>query len=91
MLEKIGMSWHSNSERRTLIQKGKEQWQKPMYMEIMLISAWNIWKERNNLLFKGINPSIESWKQRVKTDLLLLVHRTKEKLHSFILDFAENI
>jgi hypothetical protein len=89
--EKIGMSWHSNSERRTLIQKGKDQWQKPMYMEIMLISAWNIWKERNNLLFKGINPSIESWKQRVKTDLLLLIHRTKEKLHSFILDFAEKI
>jgi hypothetical protein len=85
------MLWHSADDRRTIIQKGKEQWQKPMFMEIFLISAWNIWKERNNLYFKGLNPRVETWKQRVKADLLLLVHRTKEEHHSFISEFVDSI
>jgi hypothetical protein len=89
--EKTGMLWHSTGDRRTVIQRGKELWQKPLFMEIFLISAWHIWKERNNLYFRGLQPSVETWKQRVKTDLLLLVHRIKEKHHSFILDFAANI
>jgi hypothetical protein len=25
-----------------------------MFMKISIVAAWDIWKERNNLLFKGI-------------------------------------
>jgi hypothetical protein len=53
-------------------------------MEIFMIASWNIWKEMNKSLFEGIAPTISSWKTRVKTDLLFLVHRTKSDLHPII-------
>jgi hypothetical protein len=89
--EKVGMNRHNNNDRKTIIQRGKDHWHKPMLMEIFLVSAWNIWKERNNLLFKGIALNIDSWTQRVKSDLLLLVHGTKQDLHSFISNFVDNL
>jgi hypothetical protein len=89
--EKIGMTWHNNVDKNTIIQKGKDQWKKPMYIKILLVSASNIWKERNNLLFKGLNPGVESWLQRVKSDLLLPIHRTKEDIHSFIFEFVDSL
>jgi hypothetical protein len=60
-------------------------------MELFMLAAWNIWKERNRLLFDGVSPTIESSKIRVKSDLLLLVHRTKYSLHSNIFDIAATL
>jgi hypothetical protein len=37
------------------------------------------------MLFEGIDPTVISWKARLKIDLQLLVHRTKSSLHIFIL------
>jgi hypothetical protein len=64
---------------------------KPMFMETFMIGAWNIWKERNQLLFKGIAPSVNSWKARFRSDFKLLVHRTKEKCHPFILELVAGL
>jgi hypothetical protein len=52
-----------------------------LYMEILMLSSWNIWKERNMLLFDGITPSTNAWKIKLKANLLLLVHRTKTDIH----------
>jgi hypothetical protein len=60
-------------------------------MEVLMIGAWNIWKERNQLLFEGIAPSVISWKTRFRSDFKLLVHRTKEKYHPFILEIVSDL
>jgi hypothetical protein len=33
---------------------------KANYMEIFMFASWNIWKERNNLIFNGIDPELNS-------------------------------
>jgi hypothetical protein len=43
--------------------------------------------ERNNFLFQGIQPDRNSWMARLKSDFLLLIHRTKDTLHHFINSF----
>jgi hypothetical protein len=83
--QQIGMIWQNNWNRQQLIQRGKEQWNKPMFMEIFIVAAWNIWKERTNLVFNGVTPNLNAWKQKVKTDMLLLVHRLKRV---YILSFS---
>ena len=32
------------------------------FMEIFIIAAWQIWKQRNNFIFDRGHPSLESWK-----------------------------
>jgi hypothetical protein len=49
-----------------------------------MTGAWHIWKERNNLVFHGFLPSVDSWKREFIIDLNLLVHRTKHQIHPFI-------
>jgi hypothetical protein len=40
-------------------------------MEIFVCSAWNIWKERNDFIFKQQVPSLARWRVRFQSDLLL--------------------
>jgi hypothetical protein len=62
-----------------------------MFMEIFIVEAWSIRKERNNFLFNNITPELESWKRRFIRDFSLLIHRTKEDLHPFISSFANSL
>jgi hypothetical protein len=78
------MKWQSQGTRLDNIQQGKQDWSKPLFMEIFMIGAWHIWRERNNLVFNGVSPSLDNWKRGITNDLNLLVHRTKQQLHLFI-------
>jgi hypothetical protein len=40
-------------------------------MEVISCASSNIWKEKNDQIFKGTTPSIERWKVRFKSDLHL--------------------
>jgi hypothetical protein len=87
----IHITWDTTGDGLHLLEEGKTRWCKPLFMEIALLASWNIWKERNRKLFEGVDPSVASWKARLKSDLLLLVHRTKSSLHSLILDLANTL
>jgi hypothetical protein len=87
----LDATWIQQGDRLHIIDHGRRTWKKPMYMEIFMIGAWNIWKERNQFFFEEIAPSVTSWKARFKNDFKLLTHRTKEKHHSFILDIVSNL
>jgi hypothetical protein len=78
------MSWESSGDRLNLLE-GKRRCHKALFMEIFMLAAWNISKERNKLLFEGTDPTLASWKLRLKADFLVLYHGTKSTLHSYIL------
>jgi hypothetical protein len=71
-------------DRLEIIEQGHAYWHKPLYMEMVIVASWSIWKERNSKLFDGINLDVDSWSRRFKQDFSLLVHRTKKDLHPFI-------
>jgi hypothetical protein len=72
------MHWADLADRLQIIKDGMAMWNGPLFMEIFLFASWNIWKERNKLYFEGTAPTLRSWKERLKSDLSLLVHRTKK-------------
>ena len=82
--DKVGMLWPSSGNRLTLIHAGKEGWRLPLFMDIFLLAAWSLWKERNNKHFRGVTPSVDSWLLRFKIDFGMLRHRIKEALVPFV-------
>lgn len=47
------------------------------FMSAVILICWSIWTTRNNLIFKGIPPSIVGAQATFRKELLLLQHRVK--------------
>ena len=89
---KFQVFWdHRLMDKLELVAEAKRRYRKPMFMEIFMVVAWSIWKERNDLVFNAVSPSIETWRHRFVTDFSLLVHRTKTDLHSRIFNLIDLI
>jgi len=53
----------------------KEGFSNPFFMEVFIISAWQIWKQRNNFIFSRGQPSFLAWKTGFIDEARLQVHR----------------
>jgi hypothetical protein len=49
----------------------------PCFMEVVACAAWNIWRVRNDIIFKGIPASFNRWKVRFQGDLFLHKYKVK--------------
>ena len=85
----INISCSTGSNRLDIISQAKSSYQGSLFMEFFTIAAWGIWKERNNLIFNGIPPSVNSWRERVKADTILLQFRVPQNLVTYINTFLE--
>jgi hypothetical protein len=61
----LNISWLQHGDRLHIIDQGRRIWKKPMYMEVFMVGAWNIWKEINALLAKENTHRIIRVKTRV--------------------------
>jgi hypothetical protein len=59
------------------LQNFRDQLQVPFFMEIIILMCWSIWKARNDLIFRQMNPSFLLTKQNFLDDLQLLLLRAK--------------
>src|SRR4051812_33549900 len=50
----LGIHWLEGVLMEIMMQSTTGHWVGPMFKEIIILAAWNIWKTRNNLLFEGI-------------------------------------
>jgi hypothetical protein len=48
------------------------------FMEIFIVAAWEIWKQRNDKIFKAATPSFQSWKRCFIATTKLQLYRLKE-------------
>jgi hypothetical protein len=56
-------------------------------MEVFICVAWNIWKDRNDLIFRFQHAEHARWNVRFKHDLHLHKYRLKEDLVQPMLDW----
>lgn len=87
----LNISWGSGSDRFEWLSNTRRAWPRPMYMEVVILAAWSIWKERNGFIFRNIPFSHASWLKRFKEDFDLLRHRTKAELGDFISSFIQSL
>jgi hypothetical protein len=73
------------------LQSIKDQLRVPFFMKIIILLAWTIWKSRNDLIFKQINPSIQMAKRHFKEDFKLLILRAKRSYFPMIEQWIANL
>jgi hypothetical protein len=58
-----------------MMAQGKNDFNRAFFMEVFLVAVWEIWKQRNNKIFRGIAPSIKSWFSNFRSGLTLQLYR----------------
>lgn len=76
----LNIHWDFQLQFFPMIQKARDVFQAPFFMEVFIIATWTIWKQRNGLIFRQIRPSFQSWKNEFFKEISLQKHRFRASL-----------
>jgi hypothetical protein len=62
-----------------ILQAFRAQLNKTFFMDIIILMSWCIWMARNDLIFKGLQPNLQSVRERFKTEIALVLLRAKPR------------
>ena len=62
----------------------KQQLGVPFFMEIIILMSWCIWIQRNDLIFKGVQPSIDACYMLLKKEFALVILRAKIRYKTYV-------
>lgn len=71
----FGLVWNLSLGFNEMLFAAKNSYTSSHFVEKVLYAAWNIWGQRNDLIFNNVAPSVSSWRVHFKSDISLLVHR----------------
>jgi hypothetical protein len=87
----LGIIWHETANIHEKLHIAKQSFMQPFFMEIVMIGAWCIWKERNDFIFNGRIPSVSSWKVAFKKEVLDHFCRIKPSLYQFVRSWLDHV
>jgi hypothetical protein len=74
-----------------MLQRAKNKFKGPCFTEIVILACWNIWKQRNDKIFRFINPTFRAWKYGFVKDVSLLKHRVKKCTVPLLSSWIDNL
>jgi hypothetical protein len=81
----LGIVWDSDANLLHKVHLARRLFTLPFFMDIFLIAAWCLWKERNDYIFNNAPPSLATWKRSFKAAVKEHFIRIKSSLHQSIL------
>jgi hypothetical protein len=67
-----------------MMTKARDQYNSNLFMEVFMIAAWLIWKQRNAHIFNRARPAFDHWKSGFLTEASTQAHRmSSSKKESF--------
>lgn len=57
----MGIQWAVGLDLEATFEETKRAWGKPIFTELVILGAWNIWKIRNHKLFDNMPQNREDW------------------------------
>jgi hypothetical protein len=73
------IDWMHGQDIQSVALRARVDFAKPFFMEVVILTCWNIWKRRNEKIFQYQRPSFQGWKRGFVHDIPMLVHRIKRK------------
>jgi hypothetical protein len=64
---------------------------KEFFMEVFILLCWIIWIEKNDLIFKGLQPSAMKCKVNLKKELALLCFRVRSRSELAFVQWLESL
>jgi hypothetical protein len=61
-----------------MLMQAKKQFKGPCFVEIVILACWNMWKQRNDKIFKGLRPTFRAWKAGFVQDTTLLKYKLRK-------------
>jgi hypothetical protein len=86
--QKINVTWNNMQSLPTRVAVAKSQFNTSFFMEVVLISAWKIWKMRNMKIFDN-DRSPASWFVNFKAQCRLQSVRFKDDLRSSFCEWLD--
>ena len=86
----INITWDNNPDICVRIATARGVFTVPCFMEIFSCVAWNIWKTRNDKIFRQMIPHWGRWNANFVADLLIHRHRVKESLILPLIESTRN-
>jgi hypothetical protein len=80
----LGIVWEENLSVDQKILQARPDFGHPFFMDIFMIGAWCIWKQKNEVIFEDKPPHLAVWKANFKALVLDHLCRIKSSLHSSI-------
>jgi hypothetical protein len=81
----------TNLDPFQVLQSFRNQLSVPFFMEIIILMCWVIWKSRNDLIFRQVNPSLQKIKDGFRYELSLLLLRTKRSYSLLLNQWIQNL
>jgi hypothetical protein len=75
----LGIHWRFDLNFQAMMEEARSHFNSNFFMEIFIIAAWLIWKQRNNFIFNRSKPSFISWKLGFIREASLQASRMSEK------------
>ena len=74
-----------------MLKNAKKSFIGPCFTEVTILACWNIWKQRNDKIFKFIRPSFRAWKAGFVLDVSMLKHRVKQCTVPVLSSWLDNL
>jgi hypothetical protein len=87
---KLHITWDTSSSIEDRIIKACNDFTGTCFMEIFVCAAWNIWKDRNDIIFRNQSASLARWRIRFLSDLELHKYRVKAHLVQPLLNWIHS-
>lgn len=80
----LNIQWDTTLGAQEMLKLSASTWNQALFKEVVMLAAWNIWKQRNNCYFEKITPTVRSWKRGVISDLEILKFRARPETTGLI-------
>jgi hypothetical protein len=87
----IGIQWNIQQDVEQMILQQKNKFAGPFFLDLVMIAAWSIWKERNEYIFNHKPPSLNGWKRIFKTEVNLYLFRLPQHKRFLVMAWLNQI